>query len=130
MRLAIALMAASIWLACEPDPYCPEGESFPVKIQGTCSDTPAEARLSSSQCGVTLEAKPGVSLGLPARGALAQDPRPLRGGGWQIYGNACPSGQLCNSPFRRCVAARVGYQLQLDCADGAGSPVCAATITE
>jgi hypothetical protein len=130
MRLAIASTLFSLSLACEPDSYCPKGESFPVRIQGTCSDTPSEAQLSSSQCGVTLEAKAGVVLGLPARGALAQDPRPLREGGWQVYGNVCPSGQLCNSPFRRCVAVRAEYQLQVDCSDGNGAPVCSAIITE
>jgi hypothetical protein len=114
----VAILAAG----CPDQVECGGEESFVVDENGTCSATPQRFTLERSGCGVFLQGADAGATGLPAEGAVANDQRPLRQGGFILYGGS--------AGFRLCRATRVQFQLDLACEDGSGAPVCDAVLTE
>ena len=116
--LVIAVLALGAG-ACD-DHQCPN-ESFVVDEVGSCSGEARQLTLGSYGCSVSLTGPSGPT-GLPARGALDENERPLRQGGFILYDSA--------PAFLLCTAHRVDFRLELACVDGSGASVCDATLTE
>jgi hypothetical protein len=117
---ALLALAAGLTGGCD-SPDCADSESFMVIENGSCAPAPLQLTLGVSSCQVYLSAP--ERSGLPGTGAVGQDRRPLRQGEFMLYGGD-------GSDFRLCRATRVSFQLNLDCVDAAGSPVCQAVLTE
>jgi hypothetical protein len=100
---------------------CPPDDSFVVEEQGTCSSTHIGFNLSTTGCRISLDG--GAASGLPGRGAMGQNPQPLRQGGFILFTDD-------PAPFRLCRAKRVAFRLELTCFDAQGVPACNATLTE
>ena len=99
-----------------------------LKIDGTCPGRMQEFDLEAYGCSLSVRTTTGP-LGLPPEGAVDGEIDPIRRGGWQLYG--CLSGtEPCPGSFRRCVARRVDFHLDVSCIDGSGAPVCDAVLTE
>jgi hypothetical protein len=131
LRLLIMLAGAALATGCDPESLCTVQDDLQLKVVGSCPEGPVRVNLALDFCRLRFWGATG-NTGLPETGALAQMPRPVREGGWQIYGQVCPtSATPCPEPeFRLCKAERVAWQLDLLCLDGAGQPVCEATLTE
>lgn len=111
--------------------YCQKNESLELKVSGTCPGGAKTMTLSRLGCALAIANAP-LDIGLPPIGAVPQDERPLRQGGWQIWGDlaSVPKEAPPAVRFRRCVAERVGWRLEVACIDGAGQDACHATLTE
>ena len=121
MKRGVAACALLMVVAgCNPPPDCQGGELFTVNETGTCSGTPTQFRLGRTGCRVRLDMLAGRT-GLPDTGQVDTSERPLRQGGFELFGG---------TPFRVCRAERVDYFLRLSCVDGSGAPVCEARLTE
>jgi hypothetical protein len=121
--LALAIAAAGLAGGCD-SPDCTDSESLTVIENGSCAPAPpVQLTLGVTACQVYLDATGSAMSGLPRTGAVGQDRRPLRQGDFVLYGGDGPD-------FRLCRATRVDFQLDLDCVDGSGSPVCQAVLTE
>jgi len=120
MRAAVVVS----WLAgAGCDTYdCENAEAFVVDEAGTCASAPQQFTLEVSSCRVRVLADMALT-GLPATGALGQDHRPLRQGGFILFTEDV-------APFRLCRARRVEYRLELACVDGTGAAVCDGILTE
>lgn len=105
------------------EPECPS-ESFVVEENGSCSGSPQRLTLSSYNCRVNIYADAGTT-GLPPQGALAQEPAPLRRGGFILY-----TPWHSSEPFRLCRARRVDFRLEVSCVDASGAETCQAILTE
>jgi hypothetical protein len=141
-RALLALLLAVGAGGCETDP-CHAGtstdrrdETVHLKVSGTCVSMPAQVDLHDVSCALRLSTPDGgARLELPAQGEADQAGHTVREGGWTIYGsvNPCaPTDEMCTRPggFRRCVATRVDWHIDLACVDGDGAPVCQAVLTE
>jgi hypothetical protein len=123
LAIALALAAGA---ACDPD-LC-VSEDVRLHAEGSCVGGAQDLELRAYGCRLTASG----STMLPARGGAYDDQARVRDGGWALYGEACPGGDpRCARPeFRLCRARRVEWRLELACVDGAGAPVCQATLTE
>jgi hypothetical protein len=119
LLLPALLLGAS---GCDDPGVCPPDESFIVEERGTCSAARTRFTLANQGCRVFVEDGNPVS-GLPPRGAMSQQPQPLRQGGFILYTED-------PTPFRECGARRVAFHLDLTCFDAQGAPACTATLTE
>jgi hypothetical protein len=132
-RAAVLLIAALAAAAAGCDTVdCSNNESFVVDENGSCAAAPRRFTLSSISCRVATVEQDGPT-GLPSVGALGQDQRPLRQGGFLLYGDVCPDGMASGCPdpaFRLCRSRRVDFRLEVSCVDGMGAPACDATLTE
>jgi hypothetical protein len=129
MRAAALLIGLAL-ASCGSDP-CDEWETEMVlHASGSCLPAPQDVTIQLEACMLRVKVAAGT---LPATGALDQAGDPLRQGGWQIYGDACPlAAPACTAgrEFRRCHAVRKDSHLDLSCVDGTGAPVCEAALTE
>ena len=128
--LALA-MAASLLLACDgttPDPCTKPDEVIHLKVDGACPGFPQMVKLVRHGCGIEIMGF--METGLPRFGQVPQDERPIRQGGWQLYGAIRPATGAPIDVFRRCKAARLDWRLEVACIDGHGQPACDATLTE
>lgn len=144
MRRARTALVA-VWLglgACDNDAlegpqHDPDPDELPLRMFGSCT-TGGESTLVLSRRARqgNISVMTSSNLDVPASGAFVRSRRPLRDGGWQLFGDVClPNGRLCpdsrdGSKFRRCVARRVDWFLQLTCTDGFGNPTCDAQLME
>jgi hypothetical protein len=129
MMVALTVVAGGVAIACD-DTEQPI-ERIMVTMSGTCA--PAELALTiEPQFNGTLKLVAGQDADIPNRGALGQSHLPLRRGEWQLYGDRCLPDRACPGPvpFRRCVARRTSWFLELDCTDGTGAPACQARLRE
>jgi hypothetical protein len=123
----IALLALAAGApACDDDPCI--SEHLHLRAEGSCLGVAQDIELEAYGCRLTTS----DANGLPRTGAAYDALARLRDGGWALYGEICPAGDpACATPaFRLCRARRVEWRLELACVDGAGAPVCQATLTE
>jgi hypothetical protein len=126
----LAALAAVALAACEPRDCFKQGETLHLKVTGSCGP-PHEIDVSA-RCQLHIDS-PSGALVIPAQGALDQEEHMIREGGWQLYGKVCPAvNPNCTTPteFRRCLAYRVSWWIELDCFDAAGVAVCQAMLSE
>jgi hypothetical protein len=116
--LGFFLVAA---LGCD-DITCPADDSFVVDEIGTCAPAPTRFTLTARACRIFVDG-PRALTGRPPLGARAGPPRPVRQGGFMLFGDE-------PGPFRLCRAERVDFRLELTCVDGQNAPSCNATLTE
>jgi hypothetical protein len=126
--LALLAVAAG---GCEPD--C-EDEEVTVDVTGTCADGPRRVTFRISACRIEGHVHDG-RLAIPVRGELSQAREPFRRGEWQLFGPVCPTtATTCPADrppeFRRCIATRTDFHIDLACVGGAGAPACRARLTE
>jgi hypothetical protein len=132
--LMLALALAGV--ACDQDHPCGgtgyggPRELLRLKVEGSCVAAPVELELEANGCRLTGR-KMGPAIGFPLHGAKDQAGHSIREGEWQLFGTACPiQGPCAMGQFRRCLARRVEWRIELDCFNDQGEPVCQAVLTE
>lgn len=128
MIVAFAMLVGGA-SACDEDEL--PIEKLMVTMSGTCAAAELALTIEPLWNG-TLRLVAGQDADIPNRGARGQSQLPLRQGEWQIYGDRCLPDRACPGPvpFRRCVARRITWFLELDCTDGTGTPACQARLRE
>jgi hypothetical protein len=142
-RALTAILVAAV-ISCEPPgPDAPDEDprDLVVLVTGDCAAGGAGSAVlrridAVEDRGARVELSSGAAIDIPEGGAYGVVRGSLRQGGFQLYGDIClPNGRPCppsraGSRFRRCVAVRRDWFLELRCTDGLGLPTCTSQVRE